>query len=82
LLPKIAPQEWGSKENFLDVVGLFNDEREPGFPVARGFGWTGLARDDPFGAIDFAALSCGSCHIGRVRLNDGSLRYIDGGVNT
>jgi mono/diheme cytochrome c family protein len=82
LLPKIAPQEWGSKENFLDVVGLFKDEREPNFPIARGFGWTGLARDDPFGAVDFAALSCGSCHIGRVRLDDGSLRYIDGGVNS
>ncbi len=82
LLPEIAPQEWGSKQNFLDVVGLFKDEREPDFPIARGFGWTGLAREDPFGAVDFAALSCGSCHIGRVRLDDGSLRYIDGGVNT
>lgn len=82
LLPKLAPQEWGSEENFLDVVGLFRDERAPGFPIARGFGWTGLSRDDPAGAVDFAALTCGACHIGRVRLDDGRLRDIDGGVNT
>ncbi len=81
LLPKLAPEEWGSADNFLDVAGLFIDGRDPTYPIARGFGWTGLARDDPNGAVDYAALSCGACHIGRVRLDDGSLRYLDGGVN-
>ncbi|MBM3563748.1 MAG: cytochrome c [Alphaproteobacteria bacterium] len=81
LLPKLAPEEWGSADNFLDVAGLFIDERDPTYPIARGFGWTGLARADPNGAVDYAALSCGACHIGRVRLDDGSLRYLDGGVN-
>jgi mono/diheme cytochrome c family protein len=81
LLPKLAPEEWGSSDNFLDVAGLFIDERDPTYPVARGFGWTGLSRDNPNGAVDYAALSCGACHIGRVRLEDGSLRYLDGGVN-
>jgi len=81
LLPKLAPEEWGSGNNFLDVAGLFIDERDPTYPIARGFGWTGLARDDPSGAVDYAALSCGACHIGRVRLDDGSFRYLDGGVN-
>ncbi len=82
LLPKLAPEEWGSADNFLDVAGLFIDARDPTYPIARGFGWTGLARNDPSGAVDYAALSCGACHIGRVRLDDGSLRYLDGGVNT
>lgn len=82
LLPKLAPEEWGSEENFLDVVGLFIDEREPGLPIARGFGWTGLARKDTFGAVDFASITCGACHIGRVRLDDGKYKYLDGGVNT
>lgn len=82
LLSRIAPEEWGSEDNFLDVVGLFIDERNAGYPIARGFGWTGLARDDLHGAVDFAALSCGACHIGRVRLDDGGIRYLDGGVNT
>lgn len=81
LLPKLAPEEWGSADNFLDVAGLFIDARDPTYPIARGFGWTGLARNDPSGALDYAALSCGACHIGRVRLDDGSLRYLDGGVN-
>ncbi|KAF0129590.1 MAG: cytochrome c class I [Methylocystaceae bacterium] len=81
LLPKLAPEEWGSADNFLDVAGLFIDGRDPTYPIARGFGWTGLARDDANGAVDYAALSCGACHIGRVRLDDGSLRYLDGGVN-
>ncbi|MBI5312168.1 MAG: cytochrome C [Methylocystis sp.] len=81
LLPKLAPEEWGSGNNFLDVAGLFIDERDPTYPIARGFGWTGLARNDPSGAVDYAALSCGACHIGRVRLDDGSFRYLDGGVN-
>jgi len=82
LLPRIAPEQWGGGDNFLDVAGLFIDERDAGYPIAKGFGWTGLARDDPHGAVDFAALSCGACHIGRVRLDDGRYRYLDGGVNT
>ena len=81
LLPKLAPEEWGSANNFLDVVGLFVDERDPTYPIARGFGWSGLAREDLNGGVDYAAMSCGACHIGRVRLDDGSLRYLDGGVN-
>jgi len=82
LLPRIAPDEWGSKDNFLDVVGLFIDERNAGYPIAQGFGWTGLGRADLHGAVDFAALSCGACHIGQVRLDNGGIRYLDGGVNT
>ncbi|MGQ0446029.1 MAG: cytochrome C [Beijerinckiaceae bacterium] len=82
LLPRIAPEEWGSGDNFLDVAGLFIDERNATYPIAQGFGWTGLGRADLHGAVDFAALSCGACHIGRVRLDDGGIRYLDGGVNT
>ena len=82
LLPKLAPEEWGSRENFLDVVGLFLDERNPSYPIALGWGWTGLARDEGNSAVDFASLTCGGCHIGRVRQDDGSMLYLDGGINT
>jgi hypothetical protein len=82
LLPKLAPEEWSDGDNFLEPAGLFRDERNPSWPIAQGYGWTGLSRDDPFGAVDYASLTCGACHVGRVRLNDGSYRYIDGGVNT
>jgi|CXWL01.1.fsa_nt_gi mono/diheme cytochrome c family protein len=81
LLPKLAPEFWGSNDNFLDVIGLFKDQRIPDYPIARGIGWSGLARDDLNGAVDYASFTCGACHIGRVRTDEG-IRYLDGGVNT
>jgi hypothetical protein len=80
LLPRLALELWGRGDNFLEVVGLFKDERNPDYPIARGVGWTGLAADAT-AAVDRSSFSCGACHIGRVRLPDGSLRYLDGGIN-
>ncbi|SEG17029.1 c-type cytochrome [Nitrosomonas ureae] len=82
LLPKLAPQLWGSDENFLDAVGLFIDERQKSYPVARGIGFSGLSRAEAQGNIDYASFTCGACHIGRVRLESGQIDYLDGGVNT
>ncbi len=82
LLPKVAPEFWGDEENFLSVMGLFHDERLKGYPFPRGIGFTGLGRKDEMGAIDYASFTCGGCHIGRVRHEDGSFEYLDGGVNS
>ncbi|NND00918.1 MAG: cytochrome C [Gammaproteobacteria bacterium] len=82
LLPEVAPEIWGSDENFLDVVGLFNDQRQAGYPMPRGIGISALARNDPFASIDYTSFTCAACHIGRVLLDDGRTRYIDGGVNS
>lgn len=82
LLPKLAPEEWGDCDNFLDAVGLFRDERLPHYPIARGVGWSGMARDESRTTVDYASFTCGACHIGRVRDRDGSWYYLDGGVNT
>lgn len=82
VLPEIAPELWAGSDNFLADVGLFRDERAPAYPIARGVGWSGLARDDVNGAIDYASFTCGACHIGRARLNDGTIRYLDGGINS
>lgn len=82
LLPKLAPQLWGSDENFLDAVGLFIDERQQSYPIARGIGFSGLSRAEAQGNIDYASFTCGACHIGRVRLESGQIDYLDGGVNT
>ncbi len=79
-MPRLAPELWGGPDNFLDAVGLFKDERNPDYPIARGVGWTGLAADAT-APVDMSSFSCGACHIGRVRLPDGSLRYLDGGIN-
>jgi hypothetical protein len=82
LLPQLAPELWGSEENFLDTVGLFLDERQKSYPVARGIGFSGLSRTEAQGNIDYASFTCGACHIGRVRLENGQIDYLDGGVNT
>lgn len=82
LLPKLAPELWGSEENFLDAVGLFIDERQKSYPVARGIGFSGLSRAEANSRIDYASFTCGACHIGRVRLENGTMDYLDGGVNT
>ncbi len=82
LLPTLAPEIWGEGDNPLEIAGLFMDERLPGYPVPRGIGWTGMTREDPNGAVDHASFSCSACHVGRVRLDDGSIRYLDGGINT
>lgn len=82
LLPKLAPELWGGEENFLDAVGLFIDERQKSYPVARGIGFSGLSRAEAQGNIDYASFTCGACHIGRVRLENGQMDYLDGGVNT
>ena len=82
VLPKLAPEEWGDCDNFLDEVGLFRDERVPSYPIARGVGWSGLGRDESDFKVDYASFTCGACHIGRVRNRSGTFEYLDGGINT
>ncbi|MFT7560081.1 MAG: hypothetical protein ACI93R_001996 [Flavobacteriales bacterium] len=82
LLPKLAPEFWGGEDDFLSVMGLFNDERLEGYPFPRGIGFTGLVRKDEHADIDYASFTCGGCHIGRVRLDNGQYEYLDGGVNS
>ena len=82
LLPVVAPEHWGSPSNFLDVVGLFKDTRNPDYPIATGVGLSVFNRDDPLAKqIDYASLTCASCHIGRVKDDKGNFSYLDGGVN-
>lgn len=81
LLPVIAPELWGSKENFLDAIGLFIDNRQPTYPIARGIGISAFSRDEPLGNIDYSSFTCAACHIGRVRDKENKVKYIDGGVN-
>lgn len=82
LLPKVAPSFWPDDENFLSVIGLFNDERNTRYPLARGIGFSGLSRDLSKKSLDVASFTCGACHIGRVKNTTGSITYLDGGINT
>ncbi|ODS22856.1 cytochrome C [Candidatus Endobugula sertula] len=82
LLPVIAPELWGSEENFLDVIGLFYDTRQVGYPMPRGIGISAFTRKKPLSNIDYTSFTCAACHIGRVYSDAGEIIYIDGGVNT
>jgi len=82
LLPKIAPEFWGSEENFLSVIGLYDDPRMGNYPMPSGIGISGLGRDKPLDSIDYASFTCGGCHIGRVRLENAEFQYLDGGINS
>jgi mono/diheme cytochrome c family protein len=81
LLTKLAPELWGSGDNFLSEVGLFIDERQPDFPAPLGIGFSGLSRTEN-NVIDYSSITCGACHIGRVQMPDGSYNYLEGAVNT
>ena len=83
LLPHITPQHWGSKENFLDVVGLFQDERDPNYPIASGIGVSFFNRETlASDNVDYTSVTCGSCHVGRLTDDQGKTIYLDGGVNS
>lgn len=81
LLPVVAPAIWPDDDNFLSVIGLHKDERNPQYPLARGIGFTGLSRPFDKPVVDRASFTCGGCHIGRVRDKQGKLHYLDGGIN-
>ncbi|MEP6443797.1 MAG: cytochrome C [Hyphomicrobiales bacterium] len=83
LLPRVAPEHWGSKENFLDVVGLFHDERDLNYPIASGIGLSFFNRETlPTDSVDYTSVTCGSCHIGRIKDDDDKTIYLDGGINS
>lgn len=81
LFPTLAPELWGSGDDFLEDVGLFIDERQANFPAPMGIGFSGLSRAQN-NAVDYSSITCGACHIGRVQLPDGAYQYLEGGVNT
>ncbi|MDH5517830.1 MAG: cytochrome c [Gammaproteobacteria bacterium] len=82
LLPVIAPELWGSADNFLDVIGLFNDPRQGDYPMPRGIGISALASNDPASHVDYTSFTCAACHIGRLEKSKTETLYIDGGINS
>lgn len=80
LMPRLAPELWASGDDFLADVGLFIDERQAGFPAPMGIGFSGLSTGGA--TLDYSSITCGACHIGRVKLTDGTYQYLEGGVNT
>lgn len=94
VLPDLAPEIWGTPENFFATFGLFRDPYAPDRALPRGLGIASTAgrpvnaEGVPTGEIDYAkpglyvvTLSCGACHTGRAKAN-GKYVYMDGAPNT
>jgi hypothetical protein len=81
LLPKISPELWGSKENFLDVVGLYIDDRQKDFPAPFGIGFSGLSNTDD-NRVEYAYVTSGASQAGRVQQDNGQYHYLEGAANT
>ena len=79
LVPTIAPEIWGDGP-FGESFGLFARDASDTLPLPVGIGLSAWAEDAP-GPIDYTSFTCGACHIGRVRTEDGALQPIIGGVN-
>ncbi len=85
VMPLVAEDIWGDGSDGMQRFGLFADSRQgAGWPAPRGIGWTGLfpRENQPLRGLDIAAVTCASCHTGRVKGANGEITYLDGGVNT
>ena len=78
VLQEIEPAVFGDAA--LDSNGFF---ARPDTPSHRnGIAWTRPTSPDDTFEVRYMTRTCATCHTGRVRLGDGSIRVIHGGVNT
>ena len=83
--PDLAPDIWGKPDEQFSRFGLFPDPDAPDAPLPLGLSWDSM---DPAHAADTrqllhpVSLTCGACHIGRVRLDNGNYLTTVGGPNT
>jgi hypothetical protein len=78
-LPDLAPEIWGPPEAQFARFGYLPN---PSGPLPLGLSWDSMNPGVTPGPLHPVALTCGACHIGRVRLDDGSLMTLVGGPNT
>ena len=78
-LPDLAPDIWGKPEEQFSRFGFFPD---PDKPLPLGLSWNSMDPASPPQQLHPVALTCGACHIGRVRLENGNYAKLVGGPNT
>lgn len=78
-LPDLAPGIWGKPEEQFARFGFIPT---PTGPLPLGLSWDSMDPAHPPQPLHPVSLTCGACHIGRVRLGDGSYQQIVGGPNT
>jgi cytochrome c5 len=67
-------------DDALNSVGFFARADSP--IGHNGISWTRPTAPDKTFAVRYMTRTCASCHTGRVRLEDGSMRLLNGGANT
>jgi mono/diheme cytochrome c family protein len=78
-LPDLAPEIWGKPEEQFARFGYIPN---PGGPLPLGLSWDSMDKSVKKQPLHPVALTCGACHIGRVRLDDGRYRTLVGAPNT
>jgi hypothetical protein len=81
-LPDLAPEIWGKPEEQFSRFGFLPNQDKPDGPLPLGLSWDSMDQAHPPQQLHPVALSCGACHIGRVRLENGSYMTVVGGPNT
>jgi hypothetical protein len=78
-LPDLAPDIWGKPD---DQFARFGYLPNPGGPLPLGLSWDSMDASVKPQPLHPVALTCGACHIGRVKLDDGTSMTLVGGPNT
>lgn len=78
-LPDLAPEIWGQPDEQFKRFGYIPN---PNGPLPLGLSWDSMDEAVKPQPLHPVALTCGACHIGRVKLDDGSYRTLVGGPNT
>jgi mono/diheme cytochrome c family protein len=78
-LPDLAPDIWGKADEQFARFGYLPN---PHGPLPLGLSWDSMDAGVTPQPLHPVALTCGACHIGRVRLDDGTSMTLVGGPNT
>ncbi len=78
-LPDLAPDIWGPPEEQFSRFGLIPNSAGP---LPQGLSWESMDPVHPAQQLHPVALTCGACHVGRVRLENGSYEMLVGAPNT
>lgn len=81
-LPDLAPDIWGKPEEKFSRFGFFPDPDSLDNPLPLGLSWDSLDSTHAAKPPHPVSLTCGACHIGRVRLDNGTYMMTVGGPNT
>ena len=81
-LPDLAPDIWGNADEQFSRFGFLPNPAGAQAPLPLGLSWDSMNTGRAALPFHPVTLTCGSCHIGRVRLDNGSYATLVGAPNT